>query len=167
MVAWSTADARERQEFIDTPMAIMNQIKREKSANTRAELGEKLERSVRELGPKNVLPEEIDAMSEMLLDCDDAVRYWIARSLGDIGPNAIRAAPILAESIAKIPYRSADATSEFAIRRALRQICTSSSLDDCTDGKLNQQSEAVGLDAVSAAAQSFIHFLPLLVIFSK
>ena len=44
----------------------------------------------------------IDRLAELLSDDSDAVRYWVAASLGTIGPRAVRAVPALEEALRRV-----------------------------------------------------------------
>jgi PBS lyase HEAT-like repeat len=99
----------------------INAIKQEPSVNARTEDARQLADQVRR-NQLVVSDADIQLLAEMLSDRDDAVRYWIATTLGYLGPRAQQAAPALERALKDAQCAHGSKTSAPAIRSALANI---------------------------------------------
>jgi len=65
---------------------------------------------------------DIKSLIRLLNDQDDAMRYWSAVMLGNIGPRARSAIPVLKADLAERPCEGLGINSAQAVRYALRQF---------------------------------------------
>ncbi len=78
--------------------------------------------SVKQLGPHNVTNADIAAMTGLLDNLGDPARYWVAVTLGDIGPRATQAVPALERAYEQEVCITASKAFAPAIRSALINI---------------------------------------------
>ncbi len=97
-------------------------IRAEKSITLRTQYAEELSDSIGKGEQTNITDADIDMLADMMADKDDSVRYWIAASLGLIGPRAKRALPQLEKAYREIACVIASKTSASAIRLAIPRI---------------------------------------------
>jgi HEAT repeat protein len=119
-------------ESANSPLAIeIREIKEEPSADARTEDARRLADQVRrhELVASDA---DIELLAEMLSDRDDSVRYWIAMTLGYIGPRAQEAVPALRKALQEIQCVHGDKTSASALRMALAKVGAAQLHQDCS-----------------------------------
>lgn len=97
-------------------------IRTEKSITLRTQYAEDLSDSIEKGEQKNITDADINMLADMMADKDDSVRYWIATSLGYIGPRAKHALPQLEKAYREIACVIANKTSASAIRLAIPRI---------------------------------------------
>lgn len=113
-------------------MAIeINAIKKEPSGNVRTEDARRLAEQVRR-NELAVSDADIAVLAGMLSDRDDSVRYWIATTLGYLGPRAQQAAPALERALKDAQCAHEDKTSAPALRSALAKIGAPLRHQDCS-----------------------------------
>jgi hypothetical protein len=101
----------------------IQKIKEEQSATVRTKYAEQLADSIRREDPVSISEADIDALAALMSDRDDSVRYWIATSIGYIGPGASRAIPQLERALRERACDThASKTSASAIRLAYSRI---------------------------------------------
>ncbi len=97
-------------------------IRTEKSKTLRTQYAEELSDSIGKGEQKNITDTDINMLADMMADKDDSVRYWIAISLGLIGPRAKHALPQLEKAYKEKVCVIASKTSASAIRPAISRI---------------------------------------------
>jgi hypothetical protein len=102
--------------------AEIHKINEEKSQTLRTKYAEQLSDSIETGDRQSITDADIDALARMMSDRDDSVRYWIATSLGYIGPRATRAIPQLEKALRDRACDKASKTSASAIRVAFSRI---------------------------------------------
>ncbi len=116
-------------------VSVVEKIRAEPSGMGRTSDAERLCDAVKRTEGRDVSDADIDALASLMSDRDDSVRYWIACSLGFVGPRAKRAVPQLEEALKEVACVHADKTSESAIRIALTRIGSTPPALTCIDGK--------------------------------
>jgi hypothetical protein len=106
-------------------------IKNEPSVSARTEDAQQLADQVR-LNELAVSDADIKLLADMLSDRDDSVRYWIAMTLGYIGPRARPAVSALGKALEEIQCAHGSKTSADAIRLALTKIGATMRHHDCS-----------------------------------
>lgn len=107
------------------------QAKNEPSVNARTEDARQLADQVRR-NELAVSDADIQLLADMLSDRDDSVRYWIAMSLGYIGPRTRPAVPALGKALEEVQCAHGSKTSADAIRLALTKIEEAVRHHDCS-----------------------------------
>lgn len=89
---------------------------------TAREAAEHLSQMTRRMNPKSVPDQTVTDLISLLDIPDDLVRYWVARSLGNLGPLARAAIPQLHKLLAEVDCVQGSKTSASGIRFALTQM---------------------------------------------
>lgn len=97
-------------------------IRTEKSKTLRTQYAEELSESIKKGEQENIKDTDINTMADMMADKDDSVRYWIATSLGYIGPRAKHALPRLEKALKEKACDLSSKSSASAIRLAISRI---------------------------------------------
>jgi len=76
---------------------------------------------------RSIDPEEVDdptlkELVSLLSTTEDSVRFWVAASLGHLGPRAKLAVPVLLKLLPEVDCLDGDLTSAPAIRLALKRM---------------------------------------------
>jgi hypothetical protein len=100
----------------------MAKIRSGKTPVARDEAAEHLAKLTRGINPNKVDDKTIADIASLLDGSADSVRYWLAASLGNLGPRARMAAPKLLEVLAEVDCLRGDKTSASGIRFALTQM---------------------------------------------
>lgn len=118
--------AAERVNDIESIVAQINGVK---SESTRAELARKLANSVRTTTDQDQIANvQTDDIASLLRDRNDAVRYWAALTLGQLGARATTEVPALETALREAEARDKpsivgpELSSVDAIRAALAKI---------------------------------------------
>ena len=93
-----------------------------KTSTARTEAAEHLAQLTRKMNPKQIDDKTVFDIVSLLDTSEDSVRYWVARSLGNLGPRAKVAIPKLRTVLAQVDCLRASKTSAEGIRLALRQM---------------------------------------------
>lgn len=118
-------------------------IKAERSPMIRYQRAHELFDSAKRVGAQNVTNSEIVAITELLKTPDDPARYWVAVTLGYMGPRAASAVPVLESALRQEACTMASKTSAHVIRSALEEIGVTPPLVSCpivANGYLNEVS---------------------------
>jgi hypothetical protein len=86
------------------------------------EATEELSHLTRRMSPNAVSDQAIGDLISLLDIRDDSVRYWVARSLGNLGPRASAAVPSLKRLLVEVDCLQGSKTSASGIRFALTQM---------------------------------------------
>ena len=86
------------------------------------EAAEQLSHLTRRMSPNAVSDQAVADLISLLDIRDDSVRYWVARSLGNLGPRASASVPSLKRLLAEVDCLQGSKTSASGIRFALTQI---------------------------------------------
>ena len=97
------------------------------------EAAEQLSHLTRRMSPNAVSDRAVADLISLLDIRDDSVRYWVARSLGNLGPRANAALPSLRRLLAEVDCLQGSKTSASGIRFAL----TANGGDDATSSVRN------------------------------
>lgn len=108
----------------------LERVRTERDNRLRYELAIALAEKIGRLKPEDVPDRLIDDVASLLTSSDDAVRYWAALALAQLGPRAERAVPTLeaalrdreCEGYPNEPRVVRSLTSADGIRTALRRI---------------------------------------------
>jgi hypothetical protein len=96
------------QDSVDTQVrSMIEKIQSQPSETQRADLARRLSIFMRDVvGPNNevIQVDTIDALSQLLEDQSDAVRFWAAGALHDCGPAAVRAVPRLLAALKEAEF---------------------------------------------------------------
>src|ERR1700722_18787247 len=95
------------------------------------EAAEQLSHHTRRMSPNAVSDQAVADLISLLGIRDDSVRYWVARSLGNLGPRANAAVPSLKGLLAEVDCLQGSKTSASGIRFALAQIGDTTTLPAC------------------------------------
>jgi hypothetical protein len=112
----------------------VRRIKEERLVKLRTDYAEQLSKSIRVNGPDDVTDADVEALAGLLSDRDDSVRFWVAASLGYLGPRAKQAVPELQRAFQERECDQGDMTSAPAIRVALSRIGTAPVETPCEKG---------------------------------
>jgi hypothetical protein len=88
----------------------------------RTEAAEHLAELTRGISPNKVDDKTIADLVSLLDTSDDSVRYWVAASLGNLGPRARIAVPKLQKTLAAVDCLQGSKTSASGIRFALTRM---------------------------------------------
>ena len=94
----------------------------EPSTAVRTAAAEHLAELARETNPQEVDDRTVADMISLMDTSDDSVRYWVARSLGNLGVRAKVAVPKLQEKLIEVDCIQGSLTSASGIRFALAQM---------------------------------------------
>jgi len=86
------------------------------------EAAEHLSHLTRQMSPDAVSDQAVADLISLLDIRDDSVRYWVARSLGNLGPRASAAVPSLKRLLHEVECLQGSKTSASGIRFALTQM---------------------------------------------
>jgi len=86
------------------------------------EAAEHLSHLTRRMSPNAVSNQSVAGLISLLDIRDDSVRYWVARSLGNLGPRASAAVPSLKRLLPEVECLQGSKTSASGIRFALTQM---------------------------------------------
>lgn len=78
--------------------------------------------SLAKSGSRCITPDGLRTLTRMLRDKDDAMRFWAAAMIGNIGPRARSAIPALKRALAERPCEGIGLNSAQAVRRALSKL---------------------------------------------
>ena len=98
------------------------QVRMGGSPKARTDAAECLAQLTHGIDPTKVDDKTLGDLVSLLDVSDDSVRYWVARSLGNLGPRAKMAAPRLQAILADVDCLPGSKTSASGIRFALSQI---------------------------------------------
>jgi hypothetical protein len=90
--------------------------------STARETAEQLSHLTRRMNPNAVSDQSVADLISLLDIRDDIVRYWVASSLGNLGPRASAAVPSLKRLLAEVACLPGSKTSASGIRFALTQM---------------------------------------------
>lgn len=116
-----SASSQAEEDKVHSVADSIQRIKDEKSPSLRTSYAQQLAESIRSTKP-DVSDAEIDELAKMMSDRDDSVRYWIATSIGYLGPRAKRTVPHLEQALKEKACDTGSKTSASAIRLALTRI---------------------------------------------
>jgi hypothetical protein len=88
----------------------------------RINAAERLAQLTKAINPKDVDDKTFDNLTSLLNTTDDSVRFWVAASLGNLGPRAKAAVPALLKDINEMDCTMGELTSAGAARMALKRI---------------------------------------------
>ncbi len=94
-------------------------VQSDKTVDARTEAAEHLASLTREISRKEVTEKLVTDLTSLLDSPDDSVGYWVAWSLGNIGPAAKAAVPKLEAMLPKADCLNGAITSASGIRYAL------------------------------------------------
>jgi hypothetical protein len=100
----------------------MQKVREGQTTATRTEAAENLSGITRRMDPRDVDEKMITDLTHLLDSPDDSVRYWVARSLGNLGTRAKASIPALEKLLPKADCLQGSKTSASGIRLALTQI---------------------------------------------
>jgi hypothetical protein len=86
------------------------------------EAAEELSHLTHRMSPNAVSDQAVADLISLLDIRDESVRYWVARSLGNLGPRASAAVPSLKRLLAEVDCLQGSKTSASGIRFALKQM---------------------------------------------
>jgi len=116
--AYATGDNVLQDELRQT----MQKVREGKTTASRTEAAESLSGITRRMNPRDVDDEMITDLTRLLDSADDSVRYWVARSLGNLGTRARASIPALEKLLPKADCLQGSKTSASGIRLALTQM---------------------------------------------
>jgi hypothetical protein len=121
----------EKTQDVPSLLTEIERIKAEKPSMVRYKGAQQLLDSVKAKGSQNVTEREIEALTGMMADQDDSIRYWIATALGYVGPRAKLAVPNLEAALKEVECSMSSKTSASSIRSALEKIGVEPSVGKC------------------------------------
>jgi hypothetical protein len=107
-----------------------NKITAEPSSAVRTEYARQLADLIRR-NPGIANNADIESLANMMADRDDSVRYWIAISIGYVGPRARQAVPALEKAFKEKECDHSSKNSTSAISFALTKIVGKPPKTDC------------------------------------
>ena len=116
--AQSTGSAVSKGQFAET----IARIRTGETSTIRTDNAANLAAFTRSIDPKKVDDATLREIVSLLNTDDDSVRFWVAASLGNLGPRARIAVPTLLNLLRKVDCLEGDLTSAGAIRLALTRI---------------------------------------------
>jgi hypothetical protein len=116
--AQPTASAAPEVQFAET----IERVRTEENSTVGANNARNLADFTRSIDPKKVNDTTLREIVSLLNTNDDSVRFWVAGSLGNLGPRARIAVPTLLNLLRKVDCLEGDLTSAGAIRLALTRI---------------------------------------------
>jgi hypothetical protein len=111
------AAAKSQRQLADTIAKV-----RTAEPSAAREAAEQLSHLRRRMSPNAVSDQAVADLISLLGIRDDSVRYWVARSLGNLGPRANAAVPSLKRLLADVDCLQGSKTSASGIRFALTQM---------------------------------------------
>jgi hypothetical protein len=104
-------------------MVAVSKIRDEPSTATRTAIAQQLSELISREGQSMTISQgDIGSLASLMSDRDDSVRFWVASSLGYIGPRAQLAVPALRQALKEIKDAKLALTSAGAIEMALAKI---------------------------------------------
>ena len=100
----------------------IRKVRSGQTTDARTDAAEHLASLVRNLTKEQITEPLVTEISSLLDSPDDSVRYWVARSLGNIGPAAKSAVPKLEKMLPTADCIDGEITSAGGIRDALIQM---------------------------------------------
>src|SRR5215470_17102745 len=118
------AEAKHDGQLVDQLQRVIADVRRvETPSSARHQSAERLSKITGKINPKEVDDRTLDDLLSLLDISDDSVRFWVAASVGELGPRARIAVPKLLEILHEVEcIPTAGLTSEGAIRLALKRI---------------------------------------------
>lgn len=104
--------------------ATITLVRNGKTADIRVQSAERLAKLTRGVDPKTVDDRTVNGLVSLLDTSDDAVRFWVATAIGNLGPRAKAAIPALKKILPEADCLNGALTSAVAIRQALRRLGT-------------------------------------------
>lgn len=109
----------------------LRNLQADKNSVSRSEAAGALAARLREIGPAAVSDSDMGLLCALLQSRDDALRFWGAVMIGDLGPRGKVAIPALKRALTDHPCSNKSVTSADAIRVALRKIGDQSTAPRC------------------------------------
>jgi hypothetical protein len=100
----------------------MAKVRNGKTVNSRTDAAEHLQTLTRRINPHKVDETTLTEMVSLLDTQEDSVRFWVAASLGNLGPRAKVAVPRLLKLLPEVDCLRGSVTSAGAIRVALERM---------------------------------------------
>jgi hypothetical protein len=116
--AHATDDAMSKRQLTKT----MAKVRKGKTSTVRTEAAEHLAELTRGIDPQKVDDTTLAELVSLLDISEDSVRYWVAASLGNLGPRARVAVPTLLKLLPEVDCLRGSLTSAPAIRTALERM---------------------------------------------
>jgi hypothetical protein len=120
------AAAKSQRQLADTIAKV-----RTAEPSAAREAAEQLSHLTRRMSPNAVSDQAVADLISLLGIRDDSVRYWVARSIGNLGPRANAAVPSLKRLLAEVDCLQGSKTSASGIRFALVQMGETTTLPAC------------------------------------
>jgi hypothetical protein len=111
-----------KEQFTQQLKKTMTRVHDEKTLNARTNAAERLADLTRGADPNNVDDKTLTDLISLLNFREDSVRFWVAASLGNLGPRAKVAVPKLLELLPAADCLNGSITSAATIREALKKI---------------------------------------------
>jgi hypothetical protein len=102
-----------------------------RTAMDRWQAGEDLAELTRKIDSTQLDDTTLENLASLLDSPEDSVRFWVAASLGNLGPRASMSAPRLLKLLAEVDCLRGSLTSAPAIRTALEKIGAPPPLRKC------------------------------------
>jgi len=116
--AQTTAVPMSKRQITET----MAKVRNGKTSTIRTDAAEHLAELTRGIDPNKVDDATLTELEYLLDTSEDSVRYWVAATLGNLGPRAKVAVPKLLKLLAEVDCARGSLTSAPAIRSALERI---------------------------------------------
>jgi hypothetical protein len=108
--------------LIEQVKETMSKVQAGKTVNAKTEAAEHLASLTRKIDRKEVTEALVIDLASLLDAPNDSVRFWVATSLGNLGPSGKAAAPKLEKLLPEVDCLNGAITSAGAIRHALEQM---------------------------------------------
>lgn len=102
--------------------ASIEEVRTGKTTNIRTNAAQRLAELTRGINPDKVNDKTLADLVALFGTSEDSVRFWVAASLGNLGPRARAAAPKLLDLLPQVDCLRGELTSAPAIRLALERI---------------------------------------------
>jgi hypothetical protein len=100
----------------------MAKVRSDKTVDARTEAAKNLAGLTQKISSQEVTEALVTDITSLLDSRDDSVRYWVATTLGNLGPDAKAAVPKLEEMLPKADCINGAITSASGIRYALTKM---------------------------------------------
>lgn len=116
------AHARDNGKHMKQLTETIAQVRMAKTIDARTDAAEHLANLTKKIDPKEVDDKTLADLVSLLDTSDDSVRFWVAASLGNLGPRARAAVPKLLKILREVDCLNVELSSAPAIRVALKRI---------------------------------------------
>lgn len=116
------AEARDNDMLLKQLQETITMVRAGSTLTIRSSAAEQIANLTRKIDPKKIDDKTLAELISILDISDDSVRFWVAASLGNLGPRARAAVPKLLKILPEADRINGALTSAGAIRHALERI---------------------------------------------